>query len=208
MNTVKNMFFLLSFCLLANAVQAQIAIGPRLGINIANFGGDDADGADALVGLQIGATAQININEMFAFQPELMYFQKGTQQSFDFFGQSFDIETRLNYFEVPLLVKAMFGDSEGLQFFATAGPSLGFGINGKVTADGESEDIDFDDGLKRLDIGLSIGAGVQLPAGPGTFTGDLRYLLGLTSLDDTDDDVDVKNRGIGLSVGYLFPIGN
>lgn len=208
MNSIKNTLFLLSFILMANSIQAQISVGPRLGINIATLGGDDADDLESIVGLQFGATAQIGITEMIAFQPELLYFQKGAKQTIEFFGQSFEAKSTLNYLEIPLLVKALFGEEDGLQFFATAGPSLGFGINGKAEADGETQDIDFDDDMiKKVDLSLAIGAGIQLPAGPGVFTGDLRYLLGLTTTDDSNADADTKNRGFGISFGYLFPIG-
>ena len=34
---------------------------------------------------------------------------------------------------------------------------------------------------------------------------DARFLLGLTNINDANDTI--KNRGIGISAGYLFPIG-
>ena len=111
--------------------------------------------------------------------------------------------------EIPILAKYMFGGNNGPQFFATAGPSFGFGLNGKIKATGEDdEDLDFDENMiTKLDISLSIGAGAQFAVGPGELFVDARYLLGLNSLDDSEDPEDSKNRGIGISAGFLFPIG-
>lgn len=184
-------------------VNAQISIGPKLGINIATLGGDDTDEAKSLLGFQAGITAEIGITEKFSFQPELLYFQKGYRDD-DFF----ELDFALNYIEIPLLAKIHFGDSESTSFFATVGPSFGFGQKIKISGDGQSEKFDFDEsGLKTFDLGLSIGFGVQLPLGPGNLFIDARYLLGLTSLDDSDDDLNIKNRGIGIAAGFLFPIG-
>lgn len=209
MNNLKKVLFLFAFLGLFSAVQAQIGIGPKVGINIATLGGDDVgddDGLGSIVGLQFGAAAEIGINEMFAVQPELLFFQKGAKQEFEILGETFEAEQFLNYFEIPILLKIMFGDSEGTQFFASVGPSFGFGLGGKAKSGGEEEDIDFEEsGLSKLDIGASVGAGVQLPAGPGNLFIDVRYLLGLTTLDD-EGDFDMKNRGIGIAAGFLFPI--
>ncbi|MEO0875247.1 MAG: PorT family protein, partial [Bacteroidota bacterium] len=64
--------------------------------------------------------------------------------------------------------------------------------------------------ISSFDFGLAVGAGVQLEVGPGQIFFDVRYLLGLANLDDSepeDEQIDVFNRGIGASVGFLFPIG-
>ncbi|MFT5165834.1 MAG: opacity protein-like surface antigen [Saprospiraceae bacterium] len=222
MKNLKKAFFLFSLLCLVGAVQAQISIGPKFGVNIATLGGDDVedDGLGSIIGLQFGAAAEITINEMFAIQPELLFFQKGFALDFeeDFLGETLKSENdlKLNYLEIPILAKVMFGAEGGPKFFATVGPSFGFGLSGEVeskaTFGGETEsateDIDFDDDMiTKLDISLSIGAGAQFAAGPGNLFVDVRYLLGLNTTDDSGDDADVKNRGIGIAVGYLFPIG-
>jgi outer membrane protein with beta-barrel domain len=211
------------FAFLSLNVNAQIAIGPKVGVNIATWGGDDTEdleGLGSVIGLQFGAAAEIAVNEMFAIQPELLFFQKGFSVEFeeDILEETLKSETtaKLNYLEIPILAKIMFGAEEGPKFFATVGPSFGFGLGGeiesKVTFGGETEtdteDIDFEeDMITKLDIGVSVGAGAQFPVGPGNLFVDVRYLLGLNSTDDSEDNSDVKNRGIGISAGFLFPIG-
>jgi hypothetical protein len=47
---------------------------------------------------------------------------------------------------------------------------------------------------------------VQLPLGESFLFVDARYLLGLTDLDDRDDEVEIRNRALSLSAGILFAL--
>jgi hypothetical protein len=58
-----------------------------------------------------------------------------------------------------------------------AGPQFGMLLSAKQECDGNSEDIK--DGLKGLDFGLGIGAGVDLPMGLGF---SARYVAGLSNI--------------------------
>lgn len=185
-------------------LNAQFSIGPKLGINISTAAGDDVfDDLESVVGLQFGVAGEVSISEQFAVQPEVLYFQKGSK--IDFMGV--ETKTFLNYLEIPILVKGKFGAPDGLQFIATLGPSFGFGLGGKMKMGDEEVDFDFeDDNLSEFDLSLSIGAGAQIPVGPGNLFLDLRYLLGLTTLDNAGE-FDAFNRGFGIATGFLFSIG-
>ena len=207
------LLFLLAFTFNAHAQ----SIGPKAGINIASWAGDDTFDDDAYgsaTGLQFGAVAVIPVSDKFAIQPELVYLQKGSQLELDFLGDKITTTTTLNYLEIPILARITLTEGP-TQIFINAGPSIGLGLSGTVKAEAggqeEEDDIDFDeDGISSLDLGLAVCAGVQLEVGPGQLFFDLRYLLGLASLDDSepeDEQIDIFNRGIGASVGFLFPIG-
>ncbi|MEL6658440.1 MAG: porin family protein [Bacteroidota bacterium] len=207
------LLFLLAFTFSAHTQ----SIGPKVGVNIGSWGGDDIfDDADygSITGLQFGAVAVIPVSDKFAIQPELVYLQKGSSFEFDFLGDKIESNTTLNYLEIPILARINVTDGP-TQIFINAGPSIGFGLSGTISSESggeESEvDIDFDeDGISSFDFGLAVGAGVQLEVGPGQIFFDVRYLLGLANLDDSepeDEQIDVFNRGIGASVGFLFPIG-
>lgn len=191
------------------------SIGPKAGINIASWAGDDIfDDYGSTIGLQFGAVAVIPVSDKFAIQPELVNLQKGSSLELDFLGDKIETTSTLNYFEIPILARITVTEGP-TQVFINAGPSIGFGLSGTVKSEagGEEteEDIDFDeDGLSSFDFGIAVGGGVQFEAGPGHFFVDVRYLLGLAGLDDTEpeeDQIDVFNRGLGASVGFLFPIG-
>lgn len=207
------LLFLLSFTLQA---QTQ-SIGLKAGINIASWAGDEAFDDDAYgstFGLQFGAVAEIPVSDKFAIQPELIYLQKGFFFEFEFLGITSETDTKLNYLEIPILAKIFLTDAP-TQVYVTAGPSVGFALSGKVidTVGGEEDetDIDFEDSeISTFDFGLSLGAGAQFAAGPGKLFVDVRYLLGLANLDNSEPEserIDVFNRGIGASIGFLFPIG-
>ena len=162
------------------------------------------------MGLQAGAAVEISITENIAIQPELLYFQKGTQTDIDFAGQTTVVEQTLNYIEIPILAKFKFETDQGPILYGTLGPSFGFGIDGKIAVKGveEEEAIDFqEDMLTRIDVGFSFGVGAQFQIGPGSLFVDARYLLGLTSINEGDSS-DIKNIGYGAAVGYLFTLSN
>jgi hypothetical protein len=192
---------------------AQFAVGPKLGINFSTVGGDDIEKEDkdmlkSLVTYQFGLSAEFSINENFAIQPELLYYQKGFALDDSKSEEVTEAKQILNYLELPVLAKAIIPVGNGPEFFITAGPSVGYGINGKVKYNGEEEDIDFDeDNIRRFDFSVSFGAGAQFPVSTGKVFIDARYLLGLSPLSDYEDPADVKNRGYAIAAGFLFPIG-
>ncbi len=214
MNQLMKLFALLVFVSFTTTSYAQ-SIGPKLGVNIASWTGDDAlDDYSSITGLQFGAVVELPVSDKFAIQPELVYLRKGSSFDIDFLGTTIGTETQLNYFEIPILAKIFLTEGPA-QVFINAGPSIGFATSGTIAAksgDEEEEvDIDFnEDGLSNFDFSLAVGAGAQFNAGPGKFFVDVRYLLGLANLDDSEpeaDRIDVFNRGIGASVGFLFPLG-
>lgn len=211
-------FALVVLAFLTFNAYTQTFIGPKAGINIAKWGGDgiteNEDALKSITVFQFGAVAEFRTNERVALQSELLYFQKGVGFEETESGLTYSSETTLNYLELPILAKVYLTDGP-TQIFVIAGPSFGYGLDGKSTFEFEGEeeemDIDFeDDNLTRLDISAAFGVGIQAPVGPGEAFIDGRYLLGLNTLDNTeekDDRVDIMNRGIVVSVGFLFPIG-
>ena len=58
---------------------------------------------------------------------------------------------------------------------------------------------------KSVDLGLQMGAGIAIPAGPGKVIVDGRYNLGLSNISD-ENGMNVKNRGFAISLGYAIPL--
>ena len=98
--------------------------------------------------------------------------------------------------------------------FGAVGPYVGFGLSGKVKTthefqgreETEEEDLNFgsdvdEDALKRLDMGLTFGSGVEIKS----ISFRISYDLGLSNLVvNQDDGATVKNRVLKFSVGYRF----
>lgn len=216
---MKKLIFTLTcaFALLFTSnLSAQMSVGGRVGVNFANIN-NDQDGisfdTDAITGLQIAGILDIGLSNNFSIQPELNFIQKGFKIELDFGGYSASTKFNLNYLEAPIHAKYKFG-TETLKFFALAGPSIGFAMSGKTenceSGICQTEDFEFndDDGFQRIEIGLSMGAGVGFNAGPGQLFLDLRYLLGLSNLNEDSDDGKIHNRGFAIGLGYMIPLGN
>lgn len=119
----------------------------------------------------------------------------------------------LLYVEVPIQLTGTCKVGK-LNFFGTFGPYLGYGIYGRFkdefTIFGETETTSDDvkwgndkteDFIKRLDYGLTAGAGVDL----NKFRIGLSYSYGLANISSfTDGNTKVQNRVIGIAVSYRF----
>ena len=195
------------------------SFGGRIGINSATVDIEDPSGLsvqpNSRVGLDIAAVVNVGVTEAFSIQPELHFIQKGFKLKLDFFGDEEETNTNLNYLEIPVLAKYAFG-SESIQGFILGGPALGFGLSGKTkfksSGQEDKEDVNFgsnEDELKTVDFGLAIGGGLGIPASTGLFFIDVRYLLGLANLSNEEGTgaSTLKNRGVNVALGILFPIG-
>lgn len=179
-------------------------IGIRAGVNLADINADGYDGS-AKLGFNLGFFYQIEAGDMVMIQPELNFMQQGSKSSSEFMGTKIETQLTINYFQVPLMVKAVFGDRSATSFFVEAGPYLGYGLSASskicLGDECESETIDWEnDGLKRLDFGIQAGAGVNINA--NLFI-NARYVLGLANINE-DSNETIKNTGINIALGYRF----
>jgi hypothetical protein len=185
----------------ASAASAQgMEIGVKGGLSLAEFsGGDNAfDSAQgSRKGLVAGAFLAFPLGGPLSLQPEALFAQKGTAYDFP----DLDTTLKLDYVEVPLLLKARFGVF--VRPYVFAGPYVGFRLSAKAHSDagddGE-EDVDFEDRSKGTDYGFVAGAGLEI----GVFLVEGRYARGYAGIaaDDIDDDVD--NAVWSVLVGLRF----
>ncbi|MFA6058845.1 MAG: porin family protein [Taibaiella sp.] len=174
---------------------AQFSINPEGGINFAQT---NSNGDKFLTGYKIGAVANIDIAKGFYIEPGLFYSAKGRKVS----SSITDSKLQLNYLEIPLSLgyRYDFGKAGGI--FATAGPYLGIGLNGKstTTVAGVSADVDMKAGkdFERMDWGMNLSVGYISPIGI--------YVRAQYGMGFTDVYSNVKNRVLGVSVGYAFQL--
>jgi len=202
------------FTLFSASVAAQGLTGKGLkaGLNIANLRGDDMEDWDSKMGFSAGGFITYSINDMFAIQPEVLFTMKGAKYEEEILGETLKATTSLNYLEIPVLAKLSMPTQGSVKPNLFVGPSLAILLSakGKVEYAGESEEVDIKDDTKSIDLGLVFGGGVDFDLGPdkGKLTADVRYTLGLTSIDESPEEVggpyDVKNGVISLMVGYSF----
>lgn len=118
-----------------------------------------------------------------------------------------------NYADVFFNAKFTY-DLENFRVFGFAGPFIAIGTGGKektiVYYDGDKTETSYrdllwgsapDDDIRRFDFGFSFGAGAEFRA----FQLRLFYQLGLPDASpSTESWEDLKNRVIGISIGFRF----
>lgn len=205
----KNILMLAALALgLSTTAQAQyrgrggnVSLGVKAGASLTNFVGADtkingANGFDYRFGFHAGVFANIGFARLLAFQPELLYSQKGAK-----FSGNNDASIRLHYIDVPL---AFHVNTDG--FFFEAGPQVGFMVAAKSQLGSVSKDIK--DAYKSVDFGYLAGLGYQLKHGPGV---GLRYNGAFTNCykevqlgSSTTFQQRTRNSAFQLYVTYSF----
>jgi hypothetical protein len=181
-----------------------ISFGAKAGLNFANLGGDGAGDWDSRTGFAFGGYLQYPVSNSVYFQPELLYSMKGATDKYNEGGSSYKVTLKYNYLEIPLLGKLLIDlDNSNLRpmFFAGFSPAFKLSSHLHWKGDGENYEVD-DDRLKGFDLGFVIGGGVGFPIGSNTMGVEIRYDMGLTSIDDTADNLNVKNNVLMLMVSY------
>jgi len=187
---------------------AQMQAGLKAGVNISNLSGDDAGSPDSKTGFAFGGFFMYQFSPMFAIQPEAYYTMKGATDKMDFQGTTVDLTYTLDYIEIPVLFKFLIPiQGSGVKPAIFAGPFLGINTTAKVKAefDGQSQEDDLTD-TKSTEFGLQFGGGIGFPVGKGELGVDIRYILGLSTIDDSAEEADVKNNVININLYYGFSL--
>ena len=177
--------------------------GVKGGFNMSNLYNDDADDENILYGFNAGVYATLPISDFVAIQPEILFTTKGSELEYNNDLLSGNAKFKLNYIEVPLLVRVNITKN----FNVHAGGYASYLVSSKVTGSGDidfDQDIDTDD-LNKFDAGISAGLGVDFnPISIG-----LRYNYGLTTVGKertvagtTYTFPDAKNSNLTLYLSY------
>jgi hypothetical protein len=180
---------------------------------------EDPDPTEVEYGYKAGVLAgvflAIPLTDVFSIEPQALFSQKGADVDGTGAKSSLDGSIRINYIEIPVLLKVRFPMSYSqVTPFLFAGPSFAFRVG--CTARGEiltatgSEDCDkVGNGtlldLKSTDVGLTGGGGIQFNAGGYPLRLDARYTWGLTDINDSGDAREIKNRAFAATIGIGFP---
>ncbi len=202
---------LFGFFLLAGQISAQpdIDLGIKAGLNLANFSGDDAQGLDVKTGIAVGAFMGVNFPGGLTIQPEALYSMKGSKDE----GMGIELKFEFDYLEIPVLLKYSIPTPGMVKPALFFGPAVGILLKGDITLSigDQSGTLDAKDYLKSTDFGLVFGGGVDFSVGKGKIITDIRYTLGLSTVDDGfgeliewPQELDLKNSVISLQAGYSF----
>lgn len=217
----------LSFAILFTiSLSAQYKAGLRIGTNlnqVAVSGAPDVitDMTKLHTGVKVGGYVETVWIDDFSIAAELNYAQRGFSlsegTSFNLLGLDIPVgvstDVALNYLEVPALLKYYFRNDK-IKLSVEGGPSLSYALNGELRPKATllfdynlpRTNIDFSsDTYRRFEWAGNIGLGAELPIQKtnGALTANVRYTKAFTNvLSDQLIDIDVKNKGWSLGVGY------
>lgn len=203
-------FFTLVFIIFAfvSFSRAQVLLGPKVGLNISNIHGADAGSPDSKTGFAGGIFFMYQFSNMFAVQPEVYYTMKGAKEKESFQGYTLEATVSLDYIEIPVLLKLIV-PLPGSPFHPVifAGPAVGFNTTHKVKIEFEGQSAEEDiPNVNSTEFSLVFGGGVGFPVADNELGIDVRYNLGLTTVDDSDDPYDVKNNVISINAYFGFSL--
>lgn len=198
----------------AGEAAAQAAVGIKAGANLAGLSG--ADGTGTVTGLAAGAYLGFGLGDRLALQVELGYGIRGGADvpvganALDDAASRSDL--RLAYIEVPLLLRAGY-PGERLLPSIFLGPYAAFLGSCRLTLeDGSEGPCDDEDRAawfepRSTDYGLMVGGGLDLALGESTVFVDVRYALGLLSIQGGTDGMELRNAGLTITGGFAIPLG-
>ncbi|XWW44546.1 outer membrane beta-barrel protein [Fibrella sp. USSR17] len=184
--------------------ESSFRVGLRAGGSGATMSGGSADSfggttIEPVTGFHAGLVLSF-CRRGFTIQPEILYSQYGFKVTA---GADY-VQIKYNLVEVPVMLKYTFGQST-MRFFVNAGPTATYLLNGTITIQ-EGDDtnraslpIGPNDG--RINYGGSLGLGVAMQAGTGSFQIEARG----TYLKTSEGATSLQNAK--LSVAYLLPLG-
>lgn len=218
MKNLTRLFIVIISLTMTTSAFSQVKFGIKGGLNLANMLDKDEDDTYSddykfKPGFHLGVITEFSISKQFAIEPGLLFSTKGFKVEEEDIKLSFN----LNYIEMPL--NAIYKiDLGGVKILTQTGPYIAYAISGKMKAnmallgvneDSKEEEILIGDDkekdvIKPLDFGVNFGAGVEI----NDFFISMQYGLGLANLsisnDVNDDKTKMKNKVIGVSVGYKF----
>jgi hypothetical protein len=184
--------------------QPNIALGLEGGLNLANVSINPSQTSNSRTGLIIGGVMDIGISPTIAVTGGLRYVMKGFQVT----NQGVTFTDKLNYLEVPVLLKVKFPLTE-VKPYLIGGPTLGIRVsaseeqsNGQQTAD-----VDASSAYESIDFGLLFGGGLDfaIAAKTGLFI-QAGYGFGLSNIWKQTTNATVKNYGIQITGGVKFKL--
>ncbi len=194
----RKLFPLIALVLLTQVGMAQFHIGVKGGANVTKIDGQSFKD-QFKYGYHLGGFAEIGLGGKLGLQPEVLFNQYSTTVDSNFkhiyqnvFNSSYNSNVKLNYLSVPILLTyKLIGNFLTLQ----AGPQFAVLIDQNKTL--------LQNGGNAFKNGdFSMLGGAQVKIANFRFTG--RYVVGLSNINDIDNQDKWKSQGFQLSVGLAL----
>lgn len=187
----------LAALLAATPASAQVGGGIKAGINVSSIDGiNNANTSSSQrTGLVVGGFMTFGLNNVVAFEPEVLFSMQGSKLHLTSGGVSSDATAKLDYVQIPLLLRIGNTAKDRASFYAVAGPTVGLLIRANQNG------VNIKSGLQKADVGVVAGVGVTLTR----VLFEARYTFDLRDLNKVEAPSGAqKHRVISLLVGLVF----
>jgi len=186
-----------------------VSAGFKAGVTAARLPGV-TDAVEDAVGVAVdeesrwGGTGGVfvtwRLNDLVAFQPEVLYAVKGTTLVGGAGASSYSLAFDTRYLDIPLLFRL---GRPSQRLYVLAGPYVGFRLDGEarevVGAVTETQDVA--DQIKRVDAGIAFGVGSTFDR----FLLEVRWTEGLRDVESADRfGTAVRHRVLAVLAGFRF----
>lgn len=217
---MKKFLLLAAVAVMGMIVQAQeFRFGPKAGFAMSTLKIDDKQddlgkrNMDPKYTFYIGGMAEYKINDNFGFQAEVLYSPLGGKEKIDgvnagivYVGEQTKVD--LGTLLVPVSAKYFITES----FSVAAGANFGVILSAKqktvigsdfmnVQVEGDSDEVDIKDDIKKLNIAPFVGVEYMLENG---LFFDARYSLGVSNLSNDGSGGKITNSFAQIGVGFKF----
>lgn len=203
--------------------QVQFGVGLKAGLALSSasvdpdpYTGLQAQGITSTksggTGFGVGAVAELAFGRMFAVALEPGYTQKSVKWELTQGTAKATDERTISYLQIPVLFRVKFIEGT-VRPYAFAGPNIGLVLSSKAKFQGfaniQDGEYDVKSTTSSVDFGLEFGGGAEFKvARQVALTGDVRYNLGLSNLDNSPQQqgqsASVKSRNFVILFGVLF----
>ncbi len=216
MKASKTFLLTLIICLIGIQVYGQFAYF-RGGLNLSNMlsrNDEETFSEDFKMnpGFHVGTGLDYPLTDMVSVESGLFVNTKGYRIKKEDSGAKVNGKLNLYYLDLPVSVKGNFSLDENAKAFLAAGPYIGLGIIGRTRftieyqgeTNTEKENVEWgDDGIKRLDYGLTVGTGMEVE---NIYFG-VSYDYGLANLSSrSESGYKLKHRILKFTLGYSFDL--
>ena len=207
---------------------AHVRFGVVGGLNYADLsldihpaGDDYSNDVTSIAAYAVGGMIEFHLEHLLAIRIQPMIVRNGGTPASPFPGVA--LRFLSSYIEIPVLLRASYGES--IRPYVLAGLFAGLMVDSQIEASGFGLSIanDMESLTKRLNAGVVFGAGVAFPAGLARLFIEATFGVGFTDIvkegvfsietgvEDvtewiTEDDVEMKTRGLRIMGGVTLPL--
>lgn len=200
MNSLKKYLVVIGISIISISVTAQnLSYGVQAGANFAVQSpiGDIYDNDDVRTGFNIGVFSNYKLTNNLSLQAELNYDEKGSKYD--------EAAYAYNYLTLPVMCKyKLYNEPNSKAMFDFyAGAYMSFLLSAEKDFDSsEMKNVDLTDDTNNVALGILYGFTFKYPVFDNYVLMNLRFGLDVSPYDKHDSDL--KNKYMGLSVGYEF----